>query len=149
MKTFATLFFALTLGSTLLATPAPAAPATTNAAAAKSATTAKSIPAPPRAIFTQPASNRDGHDPFYPESVRPFEAAAASIPRTVELTTLVVKGFSIVRGRPMVIINNHSFMVGDEGDVIGAGGRAHLRCVEIRSDTVVVEVNGARHEIHY
>ena len=145
MKTFATLFFALTLGSALAAP----APATTNAAAKLAVTTAKAAPAPPRAIFIQPTSNRDGHDPFYPESGRPFESAAASAPHAVELTTLAVKGFSVVRGRPMVIINNHSFMVGDEGDVIGTGGRAHLRCVEIRSDTVIVEINGSRHEIHY
>lgn len=143
MKIFAILFLALGLGAAL------AAPAT-NSATAKGAATKGVAAPPPRAAFLQPASNRDGRDPFYPESTRPFEAsAAASAPHAVEVTTLTVKGFSIVRGRPMVIINNHSFMVGDEGDVIGIGGRAHLRCVAIRSDTVVVEVNGARHEIHY
>ena len=152
MKTFAILFFALGVG---VASSAPATNSSANNATAAKGVAAKGVAAkaapapPPRATFLQPASNRDGRDPFYPESARPFEAAAASAPHAVEVTTLTVKGFSIVRGRPMVIINNHSFMVGDEGDVIGVGGRAHLRCVEIRSATVVVEVNGARHEIHY
>lgn len=144
MKTYATIIFALTLGAVF------AGPATKTAA--KTGAPAKpALAPPPRAVFTQPSSVRDGRDPFFPESTRPFEALAAAAPRVgIEITSLAVKGFSIVRGRPMVIINNHSFMVGDEGDVLVAGGRrAHLRCAEIRSDTVVVEVNGARHEIHY
>jgi hypothetical protein len=144
VKIFATIFFAFGLGAAM------AAPASsTNTTPAKPAPAKVTMAAPPRAVFIQPASTRDGRDPFYPESARPFEAAAASAPHAVEMTALTVKGFSIVRGRPMVIINNHSFMVGDEGDVLGAGGRAHLRCVEIRSDTVIVEINGSRHEIHY
>ncbi len=147
MKTFAILFFALGLGAALAAPATNSAPP--NSTAAKGVAAKGAAAPPPRAAFVQPASNRDGRDPFYPESVRPFEAVAASAPRAVEMTALTVKGFSIVRGRPMVIINNHSFMAGDEGDVIGVGGRAHLRCVAIRSDTVVVEVNGVRHEIHY
>ena len=143
MKTYTAIFFALTLG---VASAAPA----TNTVAKTNAPAKPAVAPPPRAVFTQPASVRDGRDPFFPESTRPFEALAAAAPRAgIEITSLVVKGFSVVRGRPMVIINNHSFMVGDEGDVLVTGGRAHLRCAEIRSDTVVVEVNGSRHEIHY
>ena len=139
MKTFATIFFGLTLAA-LAAEPAakPAAPATKPAP----------VP-PPRSVFTQPASVHDGRDPFYPESNRAFETTQASTVHAVEVNNLVVKGFSIVNGHPMVIINNHSFMVGDEGDVLVTGGRAHLRCVEILSSKVVVEVNGAHHEIRY
>ncbi len=120
------------------------APATNKPAAAKPAPLM-----PTRSTFTQPASVRDGRDPFFPESTRAFETTQASTVHVVELNNLAVKGFSIVRGRPMVIINNHSFMVGDEGDVLVTGGRAHLRCVEILSSKVVVEINGARHEIKY
>ena len=147
MKTYATIFIALLAGATLAG---PAAAPATNSVAKTGAPAKPAAAPPPRAIFTQPSSVRDGRDPFFPESTRPFEALAAAAPRAgIEITSLVVKGFSKVHGRPMVIINNHSFMVGDEGDVLVTGGRAHLRCAEIRSDTVVVEVNGARHEIHY
>jgi hypothetical protein len=137
VKAFASIFFGLILAATASDKPAASAP--------KSA-----LPAPARSVFTQPASNRDGRDPFFPESTRAIEnAQPVAGPHTVELSNLTIKGYSIVRGRPMVIINNHSFMVGDEGDVLVVGGRAHIRCVEIRSDTVVVEANGSRHEIHY
>jgi hypothetical protein len=141
VKTLATLFFALTLAAVAAdKTPAPAA---------KPASAKPAPLMPVRSAFTQPASVRDGRDPFFPESTRVFEITQAATVHVVELNNLVVKGFSIVRGRPMVIINNHSFMVGDEGDVLVTGGRAHLRCVEILSSKVVVEVNGARHEIKY
>jgi hypothetical protein len=105
---------------------------------------------PPKSVFTQPSNAHDGHDPFFPESNRVFDSNVAVAHASEAVTTLTVKGYSIVRGRPMVIINNHSFMVGDEGDVLGAGGgRAHVHCLDINNGTVVVELNGARHELHY
>jgi len=145
-------------GLTLAATAAVAAPQTANSSATNAAKATPPKPAaiiPARSIFTQPSSIRDGRDPFFPESTRAFDAAntaavANGAPRNIEATQLAIKGVSRdARGRLMVIINNHTFMVGDEGDVLVTGGRAHLRCMEIRPDTVIVEVNGARHEIRY
>ena len=107
---------------------------------------------PPHSTFIQPASPREGRDPFYPESTRVFDANIAQHPAAVEvMTSLVVKGYSVVNGRPIVIINNHSFMAGDEGDVIAgsSNNRIHVHLLEIRPGTAVVEVNGARHEIHF
>lgn len=136
MKTFATIFFALTIAAGAAdKTPVPAAkPAPVVAA---------------RSVFTQPGSARDGRDPFFPDSTRVFETTQAASVHVVEFNNLKVKGYSVVRGRPMVIINNHSFMVGDEGDVLVTGGRAHLRCLDILASKVIVEVNGAHHEIKY
>jgi hypothetical protein len=104
---------------------------------------------PPRAVFTQPASPREGRDPFFPESTRVFDSQVAQHAALETATTLSVKGFSIVNGRPMVIINNHSFMAGDEGDVLSGPNRAHVRCLEITAGTVIVEVNGSRHVLHF
>jgi hypothetical protein len=104
---------------------------------------------PPRSAFTQPTGPGDGRDPFFPESTRVFDANVTTTHSTETTTTLVVKGFSIVNGRPIVIINNHSFMAGDEGDVLSNGNHAHVRCLEIRAGTVIVDVNGARHELHF
>jgi len=104
---------------------------------------------PPRSAFTEPSSPREGRDPFFPESSRVFDAHVAQHASSEAVTTLAIKGYSVVNGRPIVIIANHSFMAGDEGDVISGGNRAHVRCLEIRPGTVVVEVNGARHEIHF
>jgi hypothetical protein len=103
-------------------------------------------PAPVRSMFVMPASIHDGRDPFFPESSRPYEDAVAS-KRSVDATVFVIKGLSIVRGRAMVIINNHTFSLGDEGDVMTTSGRVHIKLAEIRPGVAVVEVNGAKREI--
>ena len=93
-----------------------------------------------------PASAHDGRDPFFPESSRPYEDAAAS-KHTVETNAFTIKGSSFEHGRAMVIINNHTFAVGDEGDVLTANGRVHIRLVEIRAGTATIDVNGARRDL--
>lgn len=103
-------------------------------------------PVPARSVFVMPTNLREGRDPFYPESLRPFEDAVAT-KHAVDINAFSVKGISIVRGRAMAIINNHTFAVGDEGDVLTASGRVHLRCAEIRANTVVIEANGSKHEL--
>jgi len=103
-------------------------------------------PVPALSVFVMPASVREGRDPFYPESARPYEAAVAAN-RTVEVNAFTIKGLSIQGGRSMAIINNHTFAVGDEGNVRTATGEVHIRCVEIRPGTVVIEVNGTRRDI--
>ncbi len=103
-------------------------------------------PAPALSVFVMPTNVHDGRDPFFPESTRPYEGAATT-KHTVEVNTLSVKGISVEHGQPMAIINNHTFAVGDEGDVITPSGRVHLRCLDIRAGTVVVEVNGTKREL--
>jgi len=48
----------------------------------------------------------------------------------------------------LAIINNHTFAVGDEGDVLTTSGRVSLRCLEIHPDYVIVEINGQIHRIN-
>jgi len=108
--------------------------------------TAKPVPA--RSVFVMPANAREGRDPFYPESPRPYEAAVAAN-HTVEISALAIKGFSGPPEHRMVVINNHTFGVGDEGDVKTPSGRVHLRCTEIRANLVVIEVNGQKRELNF
>ncbi len=136
MKTFLTTLLALAAAA---AAPLAHGGETPAGAAAKLA--------PVISTFVLPASVRDGRDPFFPESTRPFEAAVSAT-KVVEITSLTVKGFSGMPGHRLVIINNHTFAVGDEGDVLTPTGRVHIRCTEIRPDAVIIEVNGQRHELH-
>jgi len=122
----------------LVAAAAPAIPA-------QPAKPAPVKPAAPHSAFILPTSPREGRDPFFPESTRPFEEAAPQ--STTPAKAIAVKGLSWEGGRAMVIINNHTFAVGDEGDVLTTGGRVHLRLIEIHKDNVVVEVNGLRREL--
>ncbi len=77
-------------------------------------------PAPARSVFVIPTNPREGRDPFFPDSLRPYEASATA--QTPVANAFLVKGISYEHGRAMVIINNHTFAVGDEGDVLTASG---------------------------
>jgi len=110
-------------------------------------TAAPAKPVPVRSEFVMPASPQEGRDPFFPESTRPYESAMV-VKRTVEVNAFSVKGISIENGHPMAIINNHTFAVGDEGDVLTPTGRVHLRCTDIRAGTVEIEVNGVKRELN-
>ena len=103
-------------------------------------------PAPARSVFVMPTSAREGRDPFYPESARPYEDNPAA-KHTITENSFSVKGLSVENGHPMVIINNHTFAIGDEGDVLTTAGRVHIHLSEIRPNAVVIEVNGLRREL--
>jgi hypothetical protein len=122
--------------------------ATVLAAGAEPATQPDSV-ALPHSVFTIPSDFKEGRDPFFPDSDRPYAAVAAANPRVADVTSLVLKGFSGALDQRLVIINNHTFAAGDEGDVITAAGRIHLTCIEIKTNSVVIEVGGQRHELFY
>jgi len=110
---------------------------------------AKTAPAKPAvSVFVMPTGPRDGRDPFFPESVRPYEDAAPAKPHTVETISFVITGHSVEHGEEMVIINNHTFAVGDEGDVLTPAGRVHLRLLAIHGNAAEIEANGTRREIN-
>jgi hypothetical protein len=100
-----------------------------------------------RSVFVLPTNPKEGRDPFFPNSTRPYEDAASKNPG--DLSSLVLRGISGSVDHRLVIINNHTFGVGDEGDVITPHSRIHIRCVEIKDNSVVVESGGQRHELSY
>jgi hypothetical protein len=100
-----------------------------------------------QSVFNLPTNSKEGRDPFFPESTRAL-VAAASTNHTVEITALKVRGISGAAGHLLAIINNHTFAVGEEGDVKTAAGPVHVRCLEIQNNAVVVEINGQPHRIN-
>jgi len=102
-----------------------------------------------RSVFVIPSDPQEGRDPFFPNSTRPYKVAAVATPRLEDVSSLVIKGFSGTGDQRLVIINNHTFAAGDEGDVETSSGRFHLSCVEVKSNSVVIEVGGQRHELFY
>jgi hypothetical protein len=105
----------------------------------------------PQSVFILPANPREGRDPFFPNSNRPYEAAetATSTNRAVEITAVVLRGFSGSPDHRLAVINNHTFAAGDEGEVTTVQGRIHVRCIEIKPHSVVVEIGGQYHELTY
>jgi len=102
-----------------------------------------------RSVFALPASPADGRDPFYPDSNRPYEAAMAGAKSKDEISLLEFKGLSGTSDNRLAIINNHTFAVGDDEYVLTSQGRVHIHCLEIRANSVIVEVSGQRHELSF
>jgi hypothetical protein len=120
--------------------------ATTAAQAAPNVQTNQPAPV---SVFLLPANPHQGCDPFFPESIRPYESAMASPKHAADISSLVIKGFLGTAAQPVVIINDHAFAPGDDGDILTPEGRVHLHCLQIQDQTVVIEVNGQSHELHY
>ena len=114
----------------------------------QSATNSSASAAPILSVFVLPGNPHEGRDPFYPESTRPYASAAVAT-NVVAVDTLIIRGFSGTSDDRTVIINNHSFGVGDAGDVTTPAGRVHLRCLAINANSVVIEANHQRRELTF
>jgi hypothetical protein len=99
-------------------------------------------------VFVQPENPQEGRDPFFPESTRPYASAVAAH-AAPPVATLSIKGFSGTAEDRTVIINNHSFAAGDEGDVMTVAGRVHVRCLVIKDNSVIIEADHQRRELSF
>jgi len=103
----------------------------------------------PRSVFIIPTNPKEGRDPFFPNSARLSATRPVKIvPASVEVP-LVLNGLSGTPQHPLAIINFQTFAAGEEHDVNSPSGRIRVRCVEIKGQTVVVEVAGERRELHF
>jgi hypothetical protein len=104
----------------------------------------------PRSVFNQPASPKEGRDPFFPSSTRPYQSAVVPGVHAVgDVGDLVMQGLSGAPGHRLAIINNVTFGVGDDAEVLTSQGRIRIHCLEINGNSVVIDANGQRHELHY
>jgi hypothetical protein len=106
----------------------------------------------PQSVFIVPTSPREGRDPFFPRSIRPYGVPATNIKtnqKPAVAVELALKGISGTRERPLAIINNQTFAAGEENDVITGTLRVHIRCVEInaQTETVIIQVGNERREL--
>jgi len=142
MKTFLLL---MGLGSYLAVQTIIAAPASKDSATTqkRGPNTSMAEPEIPASVFVLPADPKDGKDPFFPTSKRPYVRA---MPHTtnapaIQPVKLILNGIS----RKLAMINGRTFSEGEEGDVNTDGGRRHIRCIKIKEESVTVETleNGA------
>jgi hypothetical protein len=98
-----------------------------------------------QSVFVQPASAKEGCDPFYPKSTRPYVVVVKpGETAKLDLSVLVVKGVTKVGNKTLVVINNKTLGVGDSDTVTTLQGKITIRCLEINANTVVIEANGQR-----
>lgn len=96
----------------------------------------------PQSVFVMPDSPKEGRDPFFPNSMRPFVETHQLNNTQPELSALKLEGITSGRGHFFAIINDVTFGVGDEADVKTPTGKIHVRCVQIKANDVVVEAGG-------
>ena len=101
----------------------------------------------PQSVFVAPATPKDGRNPFFPQSV-----AAQPVIKTKESTQIDMSGF-VLNGitsppRRTAMINGRTFEPGEEGEVkLPSGAKVLIKCEEIRADSTVITVSGARREL--
>jgi hypothetical protein len=97
----------------------------------------------PQSVFVMPDSPKEGRDPFFPNSIHPYQEAAQQTGRAPELSALKLEGITRGRGHFFAIINDVTFGVADEADVkTPTGSKIHVRCDQIKENSVVVEAGG-------
>ena len=96
---------------------------------------------PGQSSFTIPSTLNEGRDPFYPESTRFLVKSVTPIPTPVDVpVVLEFKGISGTPDRPLAIINNRTFAIGEEQEVNTSTGRIKLRLLEIDPKAMRVKV---------
>jgi hypothetical protein len=107
-----------------------------------------SVPAEaPKSVFVMPSKPQEGRDPFFPNSMRPYEAAMAAHRHSDAVASLKLKGVSGDPSHRLVIINDQTFAEGDVEDVTTSAGRIQVRCIEIKPGSAIVEADGQRVEL--
>jgi len=128
--------------------PSLAAQTKTNSPPSPAPTPTNALPAQlvlPKSVFLIPTTPQQGKDPFFPHSTRLFTSVVVStnpLPAPVVKIELKLTGISGTSARPLAIINNRTFEANEEGAVSTASGSLRIRCLEIRADSVLVQIGG-------
>jgi hypothetical protein len=104
-----------------------------------------------QSVFDYPNNPSEGRDPFFPVSTRVYISNPENQTRGPSLTELILRSILGTPLRAFAIINNHTFAVGDDGDVTTkTGQRLHIHCVDInpKAGTATVEANGLSEVLH-
>ena len=118
---------------------------------AEAASTPLGVPLPQSVFVNDPLV---GKDPFFPESQRRRPPVVAKVVQQVPADSnraayLVLKGVSGPSAKRIALINNMTFVAGEEGQVRTSAGMLKIRCVEVqeKSATVIIDGESARHEL--
>ena len=107
------------------------------------------IPAEETAFPQSEFDERGGKDPFYPNRIL-TPTIKTDIKPSEASKYVLLNGLYGTASRPLCTINGRPFEVGEEGEVNTPAGKLKIRCIEIRKDSVVVEVVNSRErkELH-
>jgi hypothetical protein len=98
-----------------------------------------------QSTFDYPNNPSEGRDPFFPGSMRVYASSPDNKNKGPSLTDLTVKAILGTPPHVFAIINNHTFGVGDDEDIITKDGRrldVHCLAINPQAGTVTIEANG-------
>lgn len=109
-------------------------------------------PAPiPRSVFTIPTTAGSARDPFFPSRIIQAEdskpQATTNVVHPSSLTCLVLKGLSGAPSNPLAMINGRTMARGEDAEINTDCGRLLVHCVDITTNSAIVEVDGERREL--
>jgi hypothetical protein len=127
-----------------------------SAAAADSKTPApkEAAPAPepvaPQSVFTIPSTAGAARDPFNPSRIIQAEVAKTQTNAPAHATSLgclVLKGLSGPPSNPLAMINGRTMARGEDAEILTDCGRLLVHCVDITTNSAIIEVGGERREL--
>lgn len=104
----------------------------------------------PKSVFnSQPGF---GKDPFFPTSTRlrarpPVQVTDPASVFTGVPDSIVLKGLAVLNQRKLAIINNYTVEAGEEFTVKVNSKGFKVKCVEIKTNSVIINVNGSTKEL--
>jgi len=94
----------------------------------------------PAALFE--LASKPTKDPFFPLSLRqPIPVVTNSAP-AFSASAFALKGLSGSTGHRLALINNRTLAAGEDNEVTAASGKVKIHCVEIRENSVIIQVDG-------
>lgn len=105
----------------------------------------------PKSVFTIPTNSGAARDPFFPSRIIQAEVAKPATnatTRSVSLSCLVLKGLSGTPSRPLAMVNGRTMERGEDAEIVTDCGRLLVHCVDITTNSAIVEVAGERRELH-
>jgi hypothetical protein len=103
-------------------------------------------PAPiPQSIFE--SAPPAGKDPFFPNSARGPKITKTE-PVVVRIPEITLKGITGTVSKRLCILNNRTFEVGETAEMKVSGQSITVKCLEIKTKSAVVTINGIEKELN-
>jgi len=118
--------------------------------AAKTPAAAPAPPAIPKSTFTLPTTPAATRDPFFPSRLMLSGDPKPQVATNTHPSTagcLVLKGLSGTTAEPLAMINGRTMSRGEDAEIVTECGRLLVHCVDITTNSAIVEVAGERREL--
>jgi hypothetical protein len=105
----------------------------------------------PVSVFSIPSTPGAARDPFFPSRIIQAESGRTSTtnarPANTGASCLVLKGLSGAPANPLAMINGRTMARGEDAEINTDCGRILVHCVDITTNSAIVEVGGERREL--